>query len=217
MRVPRGVIYLLIVAVALTLLPLAVIALARTSTSSKPRIHIVPDMDSQESFKAQQGSTLFSDGRAARLAPAGTVARGQLKEDDHYYRGKIADAYATEFPKQVQVTEELLLRGKNRFQVFCAPCHGRAGYGDGMVARHADALAEGTWTQPADFHTDAIRQRPVGEIFDILTNGVRNMPAHGRQIKVHDRWAIVAYAKALQLSQEVDVESLPAEFRQGLR
>ena len=154
MRVPRGVIFIVIGLVALTLLPLGVIAVARTSTSTKPRIHPVLDMDVQESFRAQEASTLFADGRAMRAAPEGTIAHGRLGTDRHYLYGRVADAFAKEFPARVDITADVLSRGRRMFNVFCAPCHGRAGYGDGLVAARADGLAEGTWVPPTDLpHT----------------------------------------------------------------
>ena len=139
MRVPRGVIFIVIGLVALTLLPLGVIAVARTSTSTKPRIHPVLDMDVQESFRAQEASTLFADGRAMRAAPEGTIAHGRLGTDRHYLYGRVADAFAKEFPARVDITADVLSRGRRMFNVFCAPCHGRAGYGDGLVAALAGA------------------------------------------------------------------------------
>jgi mono/diheme cytochrome c family protein len=96
------------------------------------------------------------------------------------------------------VTESLVRRGQNRFDIFCAPCHGLDGYGDGPVAKRADALQEGTWVPPSSYHTDLVRQRPVGFIFNTITHGIRNMPAYGPQIPVADRWAIVSYVRELR-------------------
>jgi mono/diheme cytochrome c family protein len=117
----------------------------------------------------------------------------------------------------VAVSEALMRRGQERWEVFCTPCHGSAGYGDGPVARRADRLQEGTWTPPSSLHTDLVRSRPAGYLFNTVTNGVRNMPAYGSQIPVHDRWAIVAYMRALQRSQNATVADVPVELRQQLR
>jgi mono/diheme cytochrome c family protein len=115
------------------------------------------------------------------------------------------------------VTEKLVRRGKERFAIFCAPCHGLDGYGDGPVAKRAQALQEGTWVPPSSYHTDLVRQRPVGFIFNAITHGIRNMPAYGAQIPVADRWAIVSYVRALELSQDATVNDVPAELRDQLR
>jgi mono/diheme cytochrome c family protein len=111
----------------------------------------------------------------------------------------------------------VLQRGRERYDIYCAPCHGLAGYGDGSVAKRAEALQEGTWTPPTSFHTELIRQRPDGHIFNTISNGIRNMPAYGPQIPVADRWAIVAYVRALQRSQNATVDDVPPEIRAQLR
>jgi mono/diheme cytochrome c family protein len=101
--------------------------------------------------------------------------------------------------------------------IYCSPCHGLAGYGDGMVAKRAEELQEGTWTPPSSMHSDLIRVRPAGQLFNTITNGIRNMPAYGQQISVEDRWAIVAYVRALQRSQAATVEDVPRDLRTSLR
>ena len=113
----------------------------------------------------------------------------------------------------VPVTLQLMERGRDRFDIFCSPCHGLAGGGDGMTAKRAEELQEGTWTPPASFHTELIRGRPVGHLFNTISNGIRNMPAYGPQIPVTDRWAIVAYVRALQRSQWASVDDVPPELR----
>jgi mono/diheme cytochrome c family protein len=146
---------------------------------------------------------------------AGTIARGELREDDHLYRGMKGGDWET--TNALPVTSTLLDRGRQRFGIYCAPCHGLAGAGDGMVARRADQLAEGTWTPPSSLHTDLVRQRPDGYLFNVVTNGVRNMPAYGSQIGIGDRWAIVAYIRALQRSQRATIEDVPPDVRPTLR
>lgn len=213
--IPRWLLYTAAIVTALALVPLALIARARTTTSGQPRIHVVPDMDKQPSLRAQGEFGLFADGRAMRPPVPGTVARGELREDEALVLGTAAGEWVTAIP--VPVSEGMMRRGQERWEVFCTPCHGSAGYGDGPVARRADRLQEGTWTPPSSLHTDLVRSRPAGYLFNTVTNGVRNMPAYGSQIPVRDRWAIVAYMRALQRSQNATVADVPVELRQQLR
>lgn len=212
---PRWLVYALILLAALALVPFALIARSRASTSPHPRLHLVLDMAKQPKFTTQTANPLFADGRAMRPPVPGTVAWGELREDSAYSAGRTADGWVTTFP--VPVTEQLLQRGQERYDIFCTPCHGMAGYGDGPVAKRADALKEGTWVPPSSYHTDLVRGRPVGHIFNAITNGIRNMPAYGSQIPVADRWAIVAYVRALELSQDATVNDVPPELRRQLR
>ncbi len=212
---PRWIHMVGAVLTVLALVPLAFIARARVVKSEMPRIHLIRDMDQQPKFRAQAPNALFADGRAMRPAIPGTVARGALNADDHLYRGKVAGQWAAELP--MEVNEAMMKRGQERFGVFCSPCHGLAGAGDGMVSRRADRLQEGTWTPPPSYHTDAIRSRPAGQIFNTITNGVRTMPAYGPQIPEADRWAIVAYVRALQRSQNSRIEDVPDELRAAIR
>lgn len=211
---PRWVVFSLIVLASLALIPFACIARARAVRSAQPRVHLIQDMDNQSKFKSQQLNPLFADRRSMRPPVAGTVSRGELRNDDHRYRGIVDGRWATRFPDDVD--EQLLARGRERYDVYCSPCHGLAGYGDGIVARRADRLQEGTWVPPSSFHTDLVRERTVGELFNSITNGVRNMPAYGSMIPVPDRWAIVAYVRALQRSQNATLEEVPAELRSSL-
>ena len=190
---------------------MALMVRARSVKTSKTRIHLIPDMDSQPKYRAQAANALFKDGRAMRPPVEGSVARGELWDRDDLYRGKNEDGWVTTIP--VPVTMSLLERGQNRFEIFCAPCHGLVGYGDGMVAKRADELQEGTWTPPSSFHTDLVRQRPVGQLYNTITHGTRNMPAHGPQVEPEDRWAIVAYVRALQRSQHATIDDVPETAR----
>jgi mono/diheme cytochrome c family protein len=212
---PRWVVLVLSVLAALALVPFACIAAARGTLSPRPRIQPIRDMANQPRFKSQQTNPLFADGRAARLPVPGTVASGRLDEDEALVSGKAGAAWITAIP--VPVTESLLKRGQERFGIYCAPCHGLAGYGDGIVAKRADRLQEGTWVPPSSFHTDVVRGRTAGEIFDVIRHGIRTMPAYGPQIPVTDRWAIVGYLRALQRSQNARVEDVPAGVRSQLR
>ena len=215
MKIPRWLTYLVVLMVVLSWVPLALILRARQVKSPNPRIHIVQDMDNQPKFGPQSRNRLFADRRAMRPPVEGAVARGALREDDGLYRGAVGGVWVEPIP--VPVTDQLLRRGRERYDIYCAPCHGLAGYGDGMVAKRADALQEGTWTPPASFHSELVRGRPVGHLYNSITNGIRNMPAYGPQITVEDRWAIVAYLRALQRSQSATVEDVPPELRAQLR
>jgi mono/diheme cytochrome c family protein len=204
--------------VAAALLPPAIIARARATRSESPRINLIPDMDYQPKFLPQTENALFADGRAMRPEIEGTIARGELREDDHFYRGRVAEEWASGFP--VPVTRELMERGQERFEIFCAPCHGLSGRGDGLVARRADELAlsgNAVWTPPTSIHDETVRGRPAGHLFNTITFGIRTMPAYGSQIDVGDRWAIVAYLRALQRSSAATIEDVPESVRPTLR
>ena len=213
--IPRPLVYGGILLAALALIPLALIARARVTTSSRPRIQLIQDMGRQPKFKTQSADPMFADGRAMRPEVPGTVAHGERHEDAAFWTGRGADGWVTAFP--VPVTDALLRRGQERYDIFCAPCHGLAGYGDGTVAKRADALQEGTWTPPSSYHTDLVRQRPLGFIFNTITNGIRNMPAYGPQIPASDRWAIIAYVRALERSQDARIDDVPPALRPALR
>jgi len=212
---PRWLVYSLILLAAASLVPLALIARARSTTSELPRIQPIRDMAKQPKYKTQSANPLFADGRAMRPAVEGTVARGELHEDAAFWTGRSTDGWVTAFP--VPVTAQLLRRGQERYDVYCAPCHGLAGYGDGPVAKRADALQEGTWTPPSSYHTDLVRSRPAGHLFNTISNGIRNMPGYAAQIPAADRWAIVAYVRALQRSQDATIADVPAELQRQLR
>ncbi len=211
---PRSIKALLAVLAVGALLPLACVWRARYTLSAEPRIHLIQDMDNQAKYKPQRANPLFADGRAMRPPVAGTVARGQLRDDDAFYLGRVGESWVA-IP--VPVTETLLKRGQERFGIYCAPCHGLSGYGDGIVAKRADRLQEGTWVPPASLHSEQVVARPDGHLFNTITNGIRTMPAYGPQIPEADRWAIVAYVRALQRSQHARIEDVPAEERASLQ
>jgi mono/diheme cytochrome c family protein len=164
-------------------------------------------MGNQPRYDPLEASTFFSDGQSARQPVVDTVARGRLRDDTLLLTGMENGQPATRFP--FPVTRQVLDRGRDRFEIYCAPCHGRTGYGDGMVVQRG-------FIPPPSFHTDALRSVPPGHIFDVATNGLGAMPSYADQVPVRDRWAIAAYIKALQLSQHADASSLPADLRQRL-
>ncbi len=213
---PRPLIYVGLLLIALTLVPIGCIYRARHSIKHVPRIQVVYDMDNQFYYKAQSADPFFADDRAMRALPEGAVARGQLQANDPFYRGRVKDdtTFVTEFP--VTVDDSLMARGRERFNIYCMPCHGLSGDGNGMVNVRAAALAEGTWTSPADLRSQSVVDRPVGYIFNTITNGIRNMPSYKAQIAPRDRWAIVAYVRALQLSRNATLQDVPEESRAAL-
>jgi mono/diheme cytochrome c family protein len=214
---PAGLVYGLIVVTCAALLPVALAVKARHSKSDKPRIHIIQDMDAQPKYKAQRENPIFADGRADREALPGTVAVGHLNEDDHFFQGRANGGWARTFPAQVELSEETMARGKARFGIYCTPCHGQAGLGDGMVHKRAEALAQGGWIQPTNMTQDYVRNQAVGELFNTITNGIRNMPSYGSQIPPEDRWAIIMYVRALQKSQAGSVGDVPESERGSLK
>ncbi|MBD3162109.1 MAG: c-type cytochrome [Candidatus Eisenbacteria bacterium] len=216
MTVPRWILLTTVVLVAVSWIPLALIARDRTARSDAPRMSLIPDMDKQPRYTSQNGNPVFADRRADRRPVDGTVARGRLQTDDRFWRGKTASGeWVERIPMEVDA--RLLERGRQRFDIYCAPCHGFDGSGDGIVSRRAEALREGTWVPPTSFHTETVRERPDGHLFNSITNGIRNMPAYGHQIDEPDRWAIVAYVRALQRSQNARIEDVPADVRPQLR
>jgi mono/diheme cytochrome c family protein len=217
-RWPRGLVIAGLIIVCVALLPPLFAAKARVARSEKPRIHLIADMDNQPRYKTQQAHPLFADGRELRPQVAGTIARGDLREDPHYFEGKVADEFATTFPPQAPVSAPLLRRGQERFNIYCAPCHGLGGAGDGIVSQRAIKLETRGWVPPAAIATDPlVIERPHGHIFNTITNGIRTMPPYGDQITVADRWAIVAYLRALQRSQKAGLGDVPDELRSELR
>jgi len=160
------------------------------------------DMHDQPKYKPLRESELFADKRSARPFVAGTVARGTLREDALYYTGKSGDAFVAEIP--VKVTAELLARGQTQYQVFCAPCHGRTGRGDGMIVQRG-------FKRPSSYHVDRLRQMPVGYFYDVITNGFGAMADYSAQVPPADRWAIAAYVRTLQYSQYAPAADVPAD------
>ncbi len=203
--------------VILAMIPPALIARLRATYRDVPRVHLMQDMGVQHRFGAQSANPMFADGRGMRPQVEGTVARGDLMDDPHYYQGMAetdeGPGPAESFPQQIQVNRALIERGQERFNIYCQLCHGYAGYGDGIVNQRAMMLQSAgtnqtTWVSATNLHEPQIIEMPVGQLFQTITYGVRNMPPYGHLIPVADRWAIVAYIKALQRSQSAEVEIL---------
>lgn len=172
------------------------------------------DMQDQPRYEPYEKSELFSDGRASRELPPGVVPRGFLREDKAFYTGKkegvanvqvqttvdaSGNTVVTSFPDSIEefpipVTKELIDRGQERYNIYCIVCHGPTGNGDGMIVRRG-------FTKPPTYHDDRLRNAPVGHFYDVITNGWGRMNGYAAQIPPADRWAIVAYIRALQYSQ----------------
>jgi mono/diheme cytochrome c family protein len=166
------------------------------------------DMHDQPKYIPLRESTFFADQRSARPVVAGTVARGELREDALLYTGKLNGVDADMFP--FSIDEPRLRRGQERFEIYCAPCHARTGEGDGMIVQRG-------YRRPPSYHDERLRSVPVGHFFDVMTNGFGAMPDYAAQIKVEDRWAIAAYIRVLQLSQHATLAEVPASERGSLR
>jgi hypothetical protein len=163
------------------------------------------DMHDQPRVKPLARSEFFADGRAARPLVEGTVARGQLRDDERLYTGRSGQDFSASFP--FPVDRALLDRGEERYGIFCAPCHGQLGLGDGAVVRR------GFRNRPASFHEPRLREKPAGYFVDVITNGFGAMQDYAAQIPARDRWAIVAYLRALQLSQNATLADVPPDKR----
>ncbi len=161
------------------------------------------DMHDQPKYLPLRMSDFFSDKRSARPIIEGTVARGQLKEDTYFYTGKIGTEEGDMMPYEVPVNADTLARGQQRFNIYCTPCHSELGDGRGMIVQRG-------LRPPPSYHTDRLRKAPLGHFFDVMTNGFGAMPDYAAQIPVADRWAIAAYIRALQLSQNAQPGDLPA-------
>ena len=160
------------------------------------------EMGEEGRLKPLEASEFFEDGMTARQPVEGTVARGQLFNDDHLYRGIVDGAPAETFP--FEVTAEVLERGRERYEIFCTPCHDQIGTGNGIVVQRG-------FRRPRSFHVDALRTSPPGYFYDVMTNGFGLMPSYAPQIPVEDRWAIAGYIRALQLAQNATEDDLAAE------
>jgi len=169
------------------------------------------DMWVQNKVKPLQESAVFLDGQASRRLPPGTVARGELRDDELMYRGIVNGKMATVFPFAMTRTD--LERGRQRFDVYCSPCHGRLGDGNGMISQRGLALAR----QPASYHTDRLRKMPVGHFYDVITNGFGVMYSYAQRVEPADRWRIAAYIRVLQLSQNAKVTDLAPEEQAQLK
>ena len=196
--------------VALLLLIAFLIATSGCSSSPArtPPIEVFADMDHQPKYQPQAASAFFADGRASRPPVPGTVALGRLKEDDAFYRGVVGEHYVGENPLPLDM--EALHRGRERFNIYCSPCHDRAGTGRGIVAMKSAWIA-------TDLTSEPVQEMADGELFSIITDGRRSMPGYRFQVRERDRWAVVGYVRALQRAALGKVEDVPPELRDSIR
>lgn len=189
------------------------------------------DMYVQPRYEPLEKSTFFADGLSARQPIVGTIARGQLREDVVYYTGKDGKQPTSQIPAAayralydrapqrfdrdfddidaVELRRTLLERGRERFEIYCSVCHGRTGDGDGIIVRRG-------FRKPPSYHSDRMRQAAAGHFFDVISNGFGAMASYASRIDVADRWAIVAYVRALQLSQQASADDVAVDQRQSL-
>jgi mono/diheme cytochrome c family protein len=165
-------------------------------------------MHDQPKYTAYKPSDFFSDERSARPVVEGTVAQGHLNDDELLYTGRVGGQPAAVFP--FAIDEPLMRRGRERYDIYCSPCHGLTGEGDGMVVQRG-------YRRPPSFHTDRLRAAAPGHIYDVITNGFGAMPDYAAQIPVRDRWVIAAYMRALQLSQNATVAQLSPDVQGQLK
>jgi mono/diheme cytochrome c family protein len=168
-----------------------------------------PDMYNQPRYKTYAEDEFFRDGASARSLPPHTVARGHADLDTEYFEGKTDDGKLVEaFPKAI--TRATLDRGRERFDIYCAVCHGRSGEGNGMIVQRG-------FPAPPSYHTERLRSAPVGHFYDVITNGYGVMYPYAARVEPADRWAIAAYIRALQLAQNATLDDVPAADRSGLQ
>jgi len=180
----------------------ALIVLSAISSSCRQ------DMHDQPKYPPLRASAFFGDDRSARPLVAGTVARGHLRQDTLLETGKIGNTDADVFPFSVDTG--VLARGRDRFNIYCSPCHGQTGSGDGMVVQRG-------FRRPPSYHIDRLRAAPAGHFIDVMLNGFGAMPDFSDRVDARDRWAIAAYIRALQLSEHATLDDVPTGERGALQ
>jgi mono/diheme cytochrome c family protein len=232
-QMPKWITAFIVATTAFALVPFAIAAKARNSHSSEPHIHIFPDMDFQPKYKSDTAMDQFPDGRANRGEIPGTVARGWLMDDELFYHGlepaEGSAQWTTGFPHQYPdgrpfvVDADLVKRGQNRFNIYCTPCHGYDGHGQGMVPERVKAgggvwLARNLVEAPTpDGKGGVVVQMPNGQLFNTISNGYNTMMGYAAQIPHADRWAIVAYVRALERAQNASLDDIPPDQRGSIR
>lgn len=205
--IPKILKYAAIIVTCAALIPPAIIFRARNTHSENVKIHLIDDMDFQPKFRAQQVTTFFGDKAADRQAIPGTVAQGELNLDDHLIKGTVGGKFVNGFPKAITIDDEAMKRGQKMFNIYCTACHGLGGNGDGMVHQRAVEIQESNWVPPTNLVGETTLKLTDGEIFNAITNGIRNMQPYGGQIVPEDRWKIVLYLRALQKAQPLPAKT----------
>lgn len=177
-------------------------------TFTQPPIHLQQNMDFQKKFEAQEENPFYENRRAMRQAPEHTIAQGHLKTDEHLYEGKIEGEWTTALPPRdehgatIEVSEAWLERGQDRFGIYCSPCHGFTGVGNGLVIQRG-------MVKPTSLYDERLQGMGVGYFFHVVTNGKNNMMPYKAQIPVRDRWAIASYVRVLQRSRAASLDQIP--------
>ncbi len=186
------------------------IAGKRGSLSRKPPIELFPDMDRQPKLRPQEPNSFFANGQSSQPLVAGTIARGSAYEDIPVNTGRLTGLTNLVDTIPLPLTAQLMERGRERYAISCVPCHGPQADGNGITKKYGMAVV-------ANLHDPRIVKMPDGEIFSIITNGKNLMGAYGANVAVNDRWAIIAYLRALQLSKVATGSDVPAELRSTLK
>ena len=185
------------------------ISCSQEQPSTEPPVHLNPNMDDQPKYEAMEESKFFPDKSTMRMPIEGTVARGHLNKNTAYYQGKTASGKLIK-KMPVKLSKQLLERGQKRYDIYCTPCHGMTGAGQGIVIKKG-------FLPPPSFHIDRLRDIEDGHIFEVISIGIRNMPSYQYQIPVADRWAIVSYVRALQRSQNATLKDIPEDVKKTLK
>jgi mono/diheme cytochrome c family protein len=187
-----------------TFSPLLAVAACLLATGCRQNMH------NQHKVKPLGPSTFFVDGQGARPIPAHTVARGDLREGVAFTGLGPDNKPVAQLPPEIPLTRELLVRGEQRFNIYCSPCHGRLGDGNGMIVQRG-------YKRPTSYHIERLRAAPIGYFFNVITEGYGVMPTYAPQIPVHDRWAIASYIRALQYSRTAKLAELPPADQQRVQ
>jgi len=214
-KVPPVLVASLVVVIAIALIPPLWIAKIRYTRSTTPRVHPVTDMDFQPKYLPQQASPLFADGRAMRPPVPGTLPVEVPEDYPALEEGNRDGKPLVTIP--LPVTTALMDRGRQRYDIFCATCHGLSGDGDGITSQLAFQRGEPKWVRPTSLSIETIREQPDGQLFSTISDGIRTMPGYASQIAAEDRWAIVLYVRALQRSREATLDDVPPERREHLQ
>lgn len=191
----------------LAIVSLAALAGCRGGKSDSPPIHFNPNMDTQPRYDPQAEAKFYEDRRTMRAPEEGTVPRDNFSDDDAYLYGRDGEKYVVKAP--MPLTEDTLKRGQERYNIYCTPCHDKTGAGNGTVVQRGFA-------KPTNLQDEYARKLTDGQLYKAINEGARNMPAYGAQVPVQDRWAIVAYVRALQFASNARLEDIPADKRQGI-
>ena len=200
-------------------LVVAALPACRGMVSRQTPVHLNPNMDNVTRIEAQEPSAFWDDGRGMRPQVEGTVAHGSVVNDPHMSEGRIGREWATTLPAELalapngQPTRELLLRGQERFEIYCAPCHGDAGLQNGGAVPIRAAQLGTAWEVPS-LHGDRQRDYAIGELYHVISDGYATMPGYRAQVPTDDRWAIATYVRALQVAHEMPIETIPATIKQ---